>query len=236
MTTQRVDGVPVFTYCSSTPQYVATPFFTCSSNVGTSSFLSMAVYAVGLSALAFEQTTRRYVGVPLPTWYIDVCIRKSSCLVAAICPGRGPALRISSSTFINPEIDVDDHAAPCVYPSGVCTTCSKVDQLTMVPSAVSFSAIGTTVFSVSSEYAAQFARGTWNWLTNVYTVGVGSIWGRAAGTSITANTITNRPAIRFFIIESSWTHWQAAQCNSLEGRSSSLTRGFADGEGIRRSV
>jgi len=69
----------------------------------------------------------------------------------------------------------------------------------MVPSAVSFSAIGTTVFSVSSEYAAQFARGTWNWLTNVYTVGVGSIWGRAAGTSIAANTITSRLAIRFII-------------------------------------
>src|SRR5258708_38822317 len=115
-------------------------------------------------------------------------------------------------------------------------TCSKVDQLRMVPSAIIFSATGTTVFSVSSEYAAQFPRGTWIWLTYVYTVGVGSIWGRAAGTSIAATTITSRPTIRFFIIVSSWTHWQAAQCNSLEGRSSSLTRGFADGEGIRRSV
>src|SRR2546429_9939522 len=153
----------------------------------------------GFSALAFEQTTRKYVGVPLPSWYIDVCIRKSSCLVAEICPGRGPALRISSSTFINPEIDVDDHAAPCVYPSGVWTICSKVDQLRMVPSAVNFSAMGTIVFSVSSEFAARFARGTWNWLTNVYTLGVGSIWGRAAGTSITANTIPSRPAIRFII-------------------------------------
>jgi hypothetical protein len=32
----------------------------------------------------------------------------------------------------------------------------------MVPSAVIFSTIGTTVFSLSSEYAAQFARGIWN--------------------------------------------------------------------------
>src|SRR6266436_1050604 len=222
MTTQRVDGVPVFTYCSSTPQYVATPFFTCSSNVGTSSFLSIAVYAVGLSALAFEQTTRKYVGVPLPLWYIVVCINKSSCLVAAICPGRGPPFRISSSTFTSPEIEVDDHAAPFVYPSGVCMTCSKVDQPRMVPSAVIFSATGTNVFSVSSAYCAQFARGTWNWLTYVYTTGVGSIWGRAAGTSITANTIKSRPAIRFVIIYSSWIHWQAAWRNSLEGRSSSL--------------
>src|SRR5258707_9326209 len=80
----------------------------------------------------------------------------------------------------------------------------------MVPSPVSFSRIGTIDFSLSSEYAAQFARGTWNWLTNVYTVGVGSICGRAAGTNITANTIKSRPAIRFFIIQSSWTLWQAA--------------------------
>src|SRR6266481_1208788 len=83
-----------------------------------------------------EQTTRKYAGVPLPAWYSDVCINKSSCLVAAICPGRGPALRTSSSTFISPEIDVEDHAAPCVYPSGVCTIVSKVDQPPMVPSAV----------------------------------------------------------------------------------------------------
>src|SRR2546429_6794408 len=52
----------------------------------------------GFSALAFEQTTRKYVGVPLPSWYIDVCIRKSSCLVAEICPGRGPALRSEEHT------------------------------------------------------------------------------------------------------------------------------------------
>src|SRR5882762_2006572 len=100
---------------------------------------------------------------------------------------------------MSPAILVDSHAAPCVYPSGVCTTCSNVDQPTIVPFAIIFSAIGTTVFSVSSEYAAQFARGTWNWLTNVYTIGVGSIWGRAAGTSITANTNTSRLAIRFVI-------------------------------------
>src|SRR5205807_1444474 len=128
-----------------------------------------------LSAFVFELTARTYGAVPLAARYSDVCIKKSSCLVAEICPGRGPALRTSSSTFINPEIDVDDHAAPCVYPSVVCTTCSKVDQLTMAPSAVNFSRIGTMVFSVSSEYPAQFARGTWNWLTNVYTVGVASI-------------------------------------------------------------
>ena len=60
---------------------------------------------------------------------------------------------------------LDDHAAPCVYPSGVCTTCSKVDQLRIVPSAHDFSTTGTNDFSVSSEYAAQFARGIWNWLT-----------------------------------------------------------------------
>src|SRR2546427_12987458 len=94
---------------------------------------------------------------------------------------------------------LDDHDARCVYPSGVCMICSKVAQLRMVPSAVNFSTIGTTVFSVSSEYAAQFARGTWNWLTSVYTVGAGSIWGTAVGTSITANTNTSRPAIRFII-------------------------------------
>src|SRR2546429_2992179 len=51
----------------------------------------------------------------------------------------------------------------------------------MVPSAVSFSRMGTTVFSVSSEYPAQFARGTWNWLTKVYTVGVASICENAIG-------------------------------------------------------
>jgi hypothetical protein len=59
---------------------------------------------------------------------------------------------------------------------------------------------GTNVFSVSSEYAAQLARGTWNWLTYVYTIGVGSIWGRAAGTSITADTTKSRHAIRFNIV------------------------------------
>src|SRR5260370_41939898 len=143
----------------------------CSSNVGTRNFLSAAAYSPGFSGFAFAQTTRRYAGVPLPAWYIDDCINKSSCLVAAICPGRGPALRISSSTFIRPEIVLDDHAAPCVYPSLVCTTDSKVDQPMMVPSAVNFSRIGTTVFSLSSKYPAQFARGTWNWLTNVYTTG-----------------------------------------------------------------
>src|SRR6266849_9353331 len=147
-----------------------------------------------------EQTTRKYAGVPLPAWYIVVCINKSSCLVAAICPGRGPFLRTSSRTFISPAIEFDDHAAPCVYPSGVCTTCSKVDQLTMLPSAIIFSATGTNVFSVSSAYCAQFARGTWNWLTNVYTLGVGSICEIAAGTTTTVNTPTSRPAIRFNIV------------------------------------
>src|SRR6266446_5584682 len=93
----------------------------------------------------------------------------------------------------------DDQAAPCVNPSGVCTTCSKVDQPAMLPSANIFSAMGTNVFSVSSEYCAQFARGTWNWLTNVYTLGVGSICEIAAGTTTTANTTTSRPAIRFNI-------------------------------------
>src|SRR5258707_8537248 len=89
----------------------------------------------------------------------------------------------------------------------------------MVPSPVSFSRIGTIDFSLSSEYAAQFARGTWNWLTNVYTVGVGSICGRAAGTKITANTITSRPAIRFNIIESSWTLSLAGRAAQDVGRS-----------------
>src|SRR5436309_1324050 len=106
---------------------------------------------------------------------------------------------------MGPAILVDSHAAPCVYPSGVWTTCSNVDQPMIVPLAVSFSKMGTTVFSLSSEYDAQFARGTLNWLTNVYTVGVGSICGRAAGTRITANTITSRPAIRFNMMMSSWT-------------------------------
>jgi hypothetical protein len=95
---------------------------------------------------------------------------------------------------------LDDHAAPCVYPSGVCTTCSNVDQLAMVPSAVNFSAIGMSDFSVSSAYAAQFARGTWNWLTNVYTLGVGSVCEIAAGTTTTANITANRPAIHFNMV------------------------------------
>src|SRR6266446_815442 len=112
---------------------------------------------------------------------------------------------------MSPAMLLDVHAAPCVYPSGVCTTCSKVDQLRIVPSPNDFSTTGTNDFSVSSEYAAQFARGIWNWLTYVYTIGVDSIWGSAAGTSITANTNTSRPAIRIFIIVSSWTRWQAAR-------------------------
>ena len=62
---------------------------------------------------------------------------------------------------------VEDHAAPCVNPSGVCTTCSNVDQLTIAPSANAFSATGMNDFSVSAEYVTQFARGIWNWLTNV---------------------------------------------------------------------
>src|SRR5713226_4041181 len=186
-----------------------------------------------------EQTTRKYAGVPLPTWYIEVCIKRSSCLVAAICAGRGPLLRISSSTFISPEIDVDDHAAPCVYPSGVCTTVSKVDQLTMLPSANDFSATGTNDFSVSSEYAAQFARGIWNWLTYVYTVGAGSICEKAIGELTTASAANIRPTttpINRLFMHFSLAGQSAAQCNTLEGRSSSLTRRFADGEGIRRSV
>src|SRR6267143_917350 len=138
-----------------------------------------------------EQTTRKYVSVPPPAWYIVDCINKSSCLVAAIWAGRGPALRTSSSTFISRAMEFDDEAAPCVNPSGVCRTCSKVDQPGMLPSA--------NVFSVSSEYCAQFARGTWHWLTTVYTLGVGSICEIAAGTTTTANTTTSRPAIRFNI-------------------------------------
>src|SRR5260370_22627076 len=104
---------------------------------------------------------------------------------------------------MSPEWVLADHAAPCVYPSGVCTTCSKVDQPVMVPSAVNFSKTGTTVFSVSSEYPAQFARGTWNWLTYVYTVGVGSICEKAIGeltTAIATNTTpTATPIIRLFM-------------------------------------
>src|SRR5882724_465272 len=176
-----------------------------------------------------EQTTRKYAGVPLPAWYSDVCINKSSCLVAAICPGRGPALRTSSSTFISPEIDVEDHAAPCVYPSGVCTIVSKVDQPPMVPSAVNFSRIGTTVFSESSEYPAQFARGTWNWLTNVYTVGVGSICEKAIGERTIATVIktraTSTPINRLFM-HLSLAGQSAARSKTLEGRSSSLSRGL----------
>src|ERR1700686_1771047 len=201
MTTQRVDGAPVFTYCSSTPQYVATPFLSCSSNVGTSSFFSIAVYSAGLSRFALEQITRKYVGVPLSARNIVVCSNRSSCLVAAICPGRGPALRTSSSTFISPEMVGDDHAAPCVYPSVVCTTISKVDQPTIDPSVVNFSRMGTTDFSLSSAYAVQFARGTWNWLTYVYMIGVDPICETAAGTiNTTANTTNTRPAIHFSII------------------------------------
>src|SRR6266478_113528 len=183
-----------------------------------------------------EQTTRKYAGVPLPAWYSDVCINKSSCLVAAICPGRGPALRTSSSTFISPEIDVEDHAAPCVYPSGVCTIVSKVDQPPMVPSAVNFSRIGTTVFSESSEYPAQFARGTWNWLTNVYTVGVGSICEKAIGelttTSATNIRPTATPIIRLFMhLSLGWpgqprsaTRWKVVPRRSLAG--SRRVRGY----------
>src|SRR5437016_14069223 len=91
-------------------------------------------------------------------------------------------------------MEFDDHAAPCVYASGVCRTCSKVDLLTMFPSANDFSIIGTSVFSVSSEYCAQFARGTWNWLTNVYTVGVGSICEKAIGELTTASAASSKPA------------------------------------------
>src|SRR5438477_10284898 len=73
----------------------------------------------------------------------------------------------------------------------------------MVPSAVNFSRMGTTVFSVSSEYPAQFARGTWNWLTNVYTVGVGSICENAIGELTTASATKIRPTatpiIRLFM-------------------------------------
>src|SRR5216684_3672290 len=174
-----------------------------------------------------EQTTRKYAGVPLPTWYIEVCIKRSSCLVAAICAGRGPLLRISSSTFISPESVVDDHAAPCVYPSGVCMTVSNVDQLTMFPSANIFSATGTNDFSASSEYAAQFARGTWNWLTYVYTVGGGSICERAIGERTTATATKTRPTttpINRLFMHLSLAGLSAAQCNTLEGRSSSFTR------------
>jgi len=79
-------------------------------------------------------------------------------------------------------------------------TCSKVDQLAMLPSASDFSTTGTNVFSLSSEYCAQFARGIWNWLTYVYTLGAGSVCEIPAGTSITANTTTTRPAIHFNIV------------------------------------
>jgi hypothetical protein len=92
------------------------------------------------------------------------------------------------------------HAAPCVYPSGVCTTVSNVDQPLMLPSAVNFCAIGMNDFSLSSEYAAQLARGTWNWLTYVYTGCTDSICETAAGTMITADTTTSRPAIHFNMV------------------------------------
>src|SRR5271165_544946 len=139
---------------------MAEPFFSCSSNVGTRYFLSAALYSPGFSGLAFEHTTRRYAGVPAPVpAYIVVCINKSSCLVDATCPARGGLLRSSSSTFNSPAMLVDDQDAPCVYPSGVCTTCSKVGQLMMLPSAAIFCATGMKFFSVSSAYCAQFARG-----------------------------------------------------------------------------
>src|ERR1700676_1192602 len=63
-------------------------------------------------------------------------------------------------------------------------------------------------------------------------IGVDSVWGTAAGTSVTTNTNTSRADIRIFIMVSSWTRWQAARrAARLKGRSSSLTRRFADGEG-----
>jgi len=95
------------------------------------SFLSVALKPSGLSAFAIEQTTSRHAAAPLPPWYFLVSINKSSCLVAPICPARGPFLRTSSSTFMSPATQLDDHAAPCVYPSGVCTTCWNADQLRM---------------------------------------------------------------------------------------------------------
>jgi hypothetical protein len=56
----------------------------------------------------------------------------------------------------------------------------------------------------------------------VYTIGVGSIWERATGTRITAITTKSRPAIRFNMMMSSRTYWQAARRKTLEGRFSSL--------------
>ena len=66
---------------------------------------------------------------------------------------------------MSPAMLVDDHTAPWVYPSAVCITVSEVDQLIIEPSAKDFSRIGMIDFSLSSEYAGQFARGIWNWLT-----------------------------------------------------------------------
>src|SRR5207247_2638943 len=82
--------------------------------------------------------------------------------------------------------------------------------------------------------------GTWNWLTNVYTVGVGSICEKAIGelTIVTAAKIrpTATPIHRLFMHLSPWAGLSAAHGNTLEGRSSSLSRNFADGEARRRSV
>src|SRR5256885_16123957 len=110
----------------------------------------------------------------------------------------------------------------------------------MAPPAVIFSRIRATVFSIATGYPSKGARDTWNWLTNVYTVGVGSICEKAIGelTIVTAAKIrpTATPIHRLFMHLSPWAGLSAPHGNTLEGRSPSPSRNFADGEARRRSV
>ena len=74
---------------------------------------------------------------------------------------------------------------------------------------------------------------------NVYTVGVGPICEKAVGELTTASAGNIRPAttpINRLFMHFSLAGQSVAQCNALEGRSSSLIRRFADGEGIRLSI
>jgi len=80
----------------------------------------------------------------------------------------------------------------------------------------------------------QLARGTWNWLTNVYTVGVGSICEKAIGELTTATAANTRPTttpINRLFIRLPWlasqqrsaTRWKVVPRRSLAD--------FTDGEG-----
>jgi len=128
---------------------------------------------------------------------------------------------------------LDVHAAPCVYPSGVCTNCSKVDQLRIVPSPNDFSTTGTNDFSVSSELCRPIRPWDLNWLTigihnrRRFRLGKSRRYRASLPTQTQAGPLSVSSLLR-----PPATRWQAAlRAIRLEGRSWSLTRRFADGEG-----